>query len=87
MRNDFQEAMEKVDQAYLDEILKSTEHGDSSSSNDDDKMIEKQITFEEIMEEAKKPNRNIKDDMELIRLFIEVTFKNILKLCIYAPIL
>ncbi|XP_013778601.1 pre-mRNA-splicing factor 18-like [Limulus polyphemus] len=47
-RNDFQEAMEKVDQAYLDEILKSQGTTDDGKSINDVKIEEEGTTMEEI---------------------------------------
>lgn len=47
-RNDFQEAMEKVDQAYLDEILKSQGKTEDGKSVHDVKIEEELTTMDEI---------------------------------------
>ncbi|KAF7283795.1 hypothetical protein GWI33_022835 [Rhynchophorus ferrugineus] len=69
-RNDLQEAMEQVDQAYLNELLKSK----SSEPDDkkDSKSQESTVSYEEICEMAKKMGRgNREHDMITIVNFIQ----------------
>lgn len=47
-RNDFQEAMEKVDQAYLDEILKTQGSTEDGKSVNDVKVEDEGTSIEEI---------------------------------------
>lgn len=77
LRNDFQEAMDKVDQAYLNEVLKSG--GTSESSKDkmnDVKVQETGTDIDKIMELAKnlgtkKPGEQAsKEDAEVIHTFL-----------------
>ncbi|GAB0095105.1 Pre-mRNA-splicing factor 18 [Sergentomyia squamirostris] len=78
-RNDFQEAMEQVDQAYLDEIL--TSHGAESTSSrekitTDDFQVEESVTWETILEMAKKLGRGNKDhDMNVIITLLQYLLK------------
>ncbi|XP_054708255.1 pre-mRNA-splicing factor 18-like [Uloborus diversus] len=51
-RNDFQEAMEKVDQAYLDEILKTQGTTEDGKSVNDVKVEDEGTSMEEIKSEA-----------------------------------
>ncbi len=58
LRNDFQEAMERVDEAYLNEILSTKKNEDDQHSDDgsskpkagDVKVITDAISYEEILE-------------------------------------
>lgn len=47
-RNDFQEAMEKVDQAYLDEILKTQGSSEDGKYANDVKVEDEGTSIEEI---------------------------------------
>lgn len=72
-RNDFQEAMEQVDQDYLDELLASA--GKSKDDASADKTQEPAITYEEIQEMSKKMGRGDRDhDMIVIVHFVQVGF-------------
>lgn len=72
MRNDFQEAMEKVDQAYLDEILKTQNNAKGEPSNKE-KSQENHVTYEEIEQMAAKLGKgDLKYDMDLIIKFLQV---------------
>ncbi|KAL4707285.1 hypothetical protein ACJJTC_019823 [Scirpophaga incertulas] len=51
-RNDFQEAMDKVDQAYLDEILTLGTQSESEKSSNED-ALDESVTYEFIQEMAK----------------------------------
>lgn len=51
-RNDFQEAMEKVDQAYMDEILKTQGSTEDGKSMNDVKVEDEGTSIEEIKAEA-----------------------------------
>lgn len=71
-RNDFQEAMEQVDQAYLDEILTYCDNskGDVKSNN---KTQESVIPYEEIKQKAKELGRGSREnDMTIIMHFLQV---------------
>ncbi|XP_055676912.1 pre-mRNA-splicing factor 18 [Lutzomyia longipalpis] len=79
-RNDFQEAMEQVDQAYLDEIL--TSHGNESTSSGektstDDFPEDETITWDTIQEMAKRRlGRGNKDhDMNVITTLLQYLLK------------
>ncbi|KAF5270404.1 hypothetical protein FQR65_LT05592 [Abscondita terminalis] len=74
-RNDFQEAMEKVDQAYLDEILASGgECREEGKSNN--KPQETVTTYEDIQEMAKELGcGNREYDMNVIMKFILLLMK------------
>lgn len=75
LRNDFQEAMEKVDQDYLDELLTSsddTKRENKSENNAQDEVI----SYEEIREMAKKMGRGDREhDMTVIVHFIQLIIK------------
>ncbi|XP_019871019.1 pre-mRNA-splicing factor 18 [Aethina tumida] len=71
-RNDFQEAMEQVDQAYLDELLTSADDSklDNKSKSKQEEVIK---SHEEIGEMAKKMGRGDKEhDMTVIVHFIQL---------------
>ncbi|XP_063244257.1 pre-mRNA-splicing factor 18 [Bacillus rossius redtenbacheri] len=76
LRNDFQEALEKVDQAFLDEILAShTPNGEGHQSNDV-KVQDDGITYEEIQKMAATLGKGDKDlDMRVITHFIQFLLK------------
>ncbi|KAG5879678.1 hypothetical protein JTB14_021480 [Gonioctena quinquepunctata] len=72
-RNDFQEAMEQVDQAYIDELLNAPEDNRKAQESDNNNQ-ESIITHEEIREMAKKMGRGNRDhDMTVIVHFIQVS--------------
>lgn len=72
-RNDFQEAMEKVDQAYLDELLAAG--GESKEETKTNLKPQEPVTsYEEIREMTKKIGRGNREyDMMVIMKFIQVT--------------
>lgn len=75
LRNDFQEAMEKVDQAYLDEILKSQGQGKGEASSKE-KSQDNSVTYEDIQQMAAKLGKgDLKYDMDLITKFIQLLLK------------
>ncbi|XP_022203318.1 pre-mRNA-splicing factor 18 isoform X2 [Nilaparvata lugens] len=53
-RNDFQEAMEKVEEDYLDEILASTttDSSNDGSKSEDLKLVDNQLTYDHIQQMA-----------------------------------
>ncbi|PRD32206.1 UNVERIFIED_CONTAM: Pre-mRNA-splicing factor 18 [Trichonephila clavipes] len=71
-RNDFQEAMEKVDQAYLDEILKTQGTAEDGKSVNDVKVEDEKTSIEEIKEEASKKlgKGSDNDDAKVILKFL-----------------
>lgn len=71
-RNDFQEAMEKVDQAYLDEILKTQGTAEDGKSVNDVKVEDEKTSIEEIKEEAseKLGKGSDNDDAKVILKFL-----------------
>ncbi|XP_073992755.1 pre-mRNA processing factor 18 [Rhodnius prolixus] len=73
-RNDFQEAMERVDKAYLDEILKS--QNQESSTLNEGQQQEKQISYEEIQQmSAKLGKGDSKYDMDVIIHFLQLILR------------
>lgn len=71
-RNDFQEAMEQVDQVYLDELLASSEDAKANTKRaDKEKTVT--ITYEELQEMAKGMGCGDREkDMTVIVHFIQV---------------
>ncbi|XP_060525540.1 pre-mRNA-splicing factor 18 [Cylas formicarius] len=70
-RNDLQEAMEQVDQAYLDELLKSKASG--NECKEETTTQEPALSYEEIREMAKKMGRgNREHDMTVIVHFVQL---------------
>lgn len=64
--------MEKVDQAYLDEILKSQGQG-KGDTNSKEKAQDNIVTYEDIQQMAAKLGKgDLKYDMDLIIKFIQV---------------
>lgn len=76
-RNDFQQAMDEVDQQYLDHILTATEGDDKNAAkNADDEAIDDSITYDKIQEMARKLGRGNKDlDHMIIRSLLEFLLK------------
>lgn len=73
-RNDFQEALEKVDQAFLDEIIASQQE-EEGKSNLDVKVLDDGITYDEIkskVSELGKGNQEL--DLQVIYQFLQVKF-------------
>ncbi|XP_023019584.2 pre-mRNA processing factor 18 [Leptinotarsa decemlineata] len=74
-RNDFQEAMEQVDQAYIDELLNAPDNNRDvkNSENNDEESVK---SHEEIREMAKSMGRgNREHDMTVIVHFIQLILK------------
>ncbi|CAB4057048.1 PRPF18 [Lepeophtheirus salmonis] len=57
IRNDYQEAMEQVDKAYLNEILRFETNKDEKSKFDQQQLWESKFTYEDILEMGEKLNR------------------------------
>lgn len=76
-RNDFQQAMDEVDQQYLDDLLTSTEGNDAKSSKQiEDEALDESITYDNIQEMAKKLGRGDKEqDHLIIRALLELLLK------------
>lgn len=77
-RNDFQEAMDQVDQQYLDEILANSEISKQQKSDpkEDDIIVDDSITYEKIQEMAREMGRGNKDhDHNVIRILLEFLMK------------
>lgn len=73
LRNDFQEALEKVDQAFLDEILASQVQDADGRSSNDVKVQDDGITYDEIQKMAANLGKGDRDlDMKVITHFIQV---------------
>lgn len=71
-RNDLQEAMEQVDQAYLNELINS-KSSETEENKQNNKSQEPTVSYEEICEMAKKMGRgNREHDMITIVHFIQV---------------
>ncbi|XP_045535483.1 pre-mRNA-splicing factor 18 [Papilio machaon] len=75
LRNDFQEAMEKVDQAYLNEILAlGTNNDNEKAHNEDD--LDDSITYEFIQEMAKTMGQGDRNhDMTVIMTLLQYLLK------------
>jgi len=76
-RNDFQEAMEEVDQDYLNEILASDgQMGTKDKKAEDDWDLPDTITYESIQEMAQELGRGNRDiDLTVIRNLLEFLLK------------
>ncbi|XP_021917521.1 pre-mRNA-splicing factor 18 isoform X2 [Zootermopsis nevadensis] len=76
LRNDFQEALEKVDQAFLDEILASQVQDADGRSSNDVKVQDDGITYDEIQKMAASLGKGDRDlDMNVITHFIQFLLK------------
>nr|XP_034828830.1 DNA helicase MCM9 [Maniola hyperantus] len=75
LRNDFQEAMDKVDQAYLNEILAlGTQNESEKPQNEDD--LEDSVTYEFIQEMAKTMGQGDRNhDMNVIMILLQFLLK------------
>ncbi|XP_014218715.1 pre-mRNA-splicing factor 18 [Copidosoma floridanum] len=75
LRNDFQEAMDQVDQAYLDEILESSKPGEQRKKGDVP-VPDAEITYEDIQKMAEKLDKNDREtDMKIITQFLQFLLK------------
>lgn len=76
LRNDFQEALEKVDQAFLDEILASQAQDADGRTSNDVKVQDDGITYEEIQKMAANLGKGDRElDMNVITHFIQFLLK------------
>ncbi|XP_076041361.1 pre-mRNA processing factor 18 [Oratosquilla oratoria] len=78
LRNDFQEALERVDQAYLNELLKT--EGDDNSK--DVKLISEELTMEGVQEMAKDLDSGgvevaCKVTLQFVQLILQMWGKNL----------
>lgn len=70
-RNDFQEAMEQVDQAYLNEILASSKPQNRDGKGDV-KVPDEGVTYEDLQKMSVKLNKGDRDfDLNVITQFIQ----------------
>ncbi|XP_015121242.1 pre-mRNA-splicing factor 18 [Diachasma alloeum] len=70
-RNDFQEAMEQVDQAYLNELLSSSKPNNCDRKGDVN-VPDEEITYEDIQKMSARLNRGDRDfDMSVITQFLQ----------------
>ncbi|XP_076175423.1 pre-mRNA processing factor 18 [Ptiloglossa arizonensis] len=70
-RNDFQEAMEQVDQAYLNEILASSKPQDRDGKGDVN-VPDEGVTYEDLQKMSAKLNKGDRDfDLNVITQFIQ----------------
>ncbi|OXU25851.1 pre-mRNA-splicing factor 18 [Nasonia vitripennis] len=75
LRNDFQEAMEQVDQAYLDEILKSSKPQEQRKKGDVH-VPDEEVTYEDIQKMAENLDKNNREtDMHIITTFLQFLMK------------
>ncbi|XP_055380043.1 pre-mRNA-splicing factor 18 [Condylostylus longicornis] len=75
-RNDFQEAMDAVDQAYLKEILE-TVSPTKSEKKDEESQLDASINWETIKEMAKGMGRGNKEkDLHIIETLLQFLLKN-----------
>lgn len=77
-RNDFQEAMEEVDQAYLQEILTDNPVDPNKDKNkNEDIDVDESVTYESIQQEAEKLGRGNKEhDINVIVTLLKFLLKN-----------
>lgn len=74
-RNDFQEALEQVDAAYLNELLSHTQTAKSDDKKEEF-QIDDSVTYESIQEVAKDIGRGNKDnDAQVITTFLQFILK------------
>jgi len=74
-RNDFQEAMDQVDQAYLDEILKSSKPSEQRKKGDVP-VPDAEVTYEDIQKMAENLDKNDREmDMKIITQFLQFLVK------------
>uniref|UniRef100_A0A0K8TS61 Pre-mRNA-splicing factor 18 n=1 Tax=Tabanus bromius TaxID=304241 RepID=A0A0K8TS61_TABBR len=75
-RNDFQEALEQVDQAYLNEILSSVAPAVKSGKKSEEFMLNESVTYDSIQEMAKNIGKGGKDnDMQIITTLLQFILK------------
>ncbi|KAL7024087.1 hypothetical protein ACKWTF_012900 [Chironomus riparius] len=76
-RNDFQEAMEEVDQAYLQEILSDNPVDPNKDKNkNEDIDVDESVTYESIQKEAERLGRGNKEhDINVITTFLKFLLK------------
>ncbi|XP_075209787.1 pre-mRNA processing factor 18 [Lycorma delicatula] len=75
-RNDFQEAMEKVEEDYLDEILASTAKSGDSSQSDFLNLQDSHLTYERIQTLAANLGKGDRqNDMEVTMQFLQFLLK------------
>ncbi|KAK6629730.1 hypothetical protein RUM43_003548 [Polyplax serrata] len=75
-RNDFQEALEKVDQAFLDEIIASQQEDEGKSNLDVKVLNDDGITYDEIKNKATELGKgNREQDLQLIYQFLQFLLK------------
>ncbi|CAL8088873.1 unnamed protein product [Orchesella dallaii] len=76
-RNDFQAALEQVDQAYLEEILKTTKSSDTGLGNDSKKKLgdvhvtDDDFTYDEIIEKTKDTLSTSTDMEQLAKAMLQ----------------
>ncbi|XP_077862794.1 pre-mRNA-splicing factor 18-like [Saccoglossus kowalevskii] len=71
-RNDFKDAMDKVDKDYLSELLKSHNEGDDETKKGDIKVFGDDIKFEDIMEKAEDfGNKDDNTDCDVILMYLK----------------
>lgn len=78
LRNDFQEAMEEVDQAYLEELLATDDSAlqIKSKKSEEELTIDDSVTYESIQEMARRLGRGNRDhDLNCIRTLFEFLLK------------
>lgn len=75
-RNDFQEAMDQVDQAYLDEMLVDQTSINKDKNKNDDIDLDENVSYESIQEEAATLGRGNKEhDMNVIEMLLKFLLK------------
>ncbi|XP_017769111.1 PREDICTED: pre-mRNA-splicing factor 18 [Nicrophorus vespilloides] len=75
-RNDFQEAMEQVDQEYLDELISGAGSNKNKDASENKSQEEELKSYDEIKEMAVKMGKGDRDhDMNVIMKFLELLLK------------
>uniref|UniRef100_A0A6M2DR32 Pre-mRNA-splicing factor 18 n=1 Tax=Xenopsylla cheopis TaxID=163159 RepID=A0A6M2DR32_XENCH len=76
LRNDFQAAMEQVDQAILDEMVESNIFNNSKHQHPEDYLTEESTTYEDIQQMAKRLGKgNREHDMMVIMTLLQFLMK------------
>ncbi|XP_046671778.1 pre-mRNA-splicing factor 18 [Homalodisca vitripennis] len=76
LRNDFQEAMEKVDQDFVDELILASHSDPGSSSQEDLKLTNSQVTYDQIQSMATSLGKGDRlHDMEVTMQFLQYLMK------------
>ena len=71
-KNDFQDAMQKVDENYVKELLESTPGDEEKASSEEVKTQADETTYEEVMEMSEEFGKNVKHDSQVILKYLKL---------------